>query len=529
MTDTILVSSHDLETAGRLRAAFQDGGYQVEFVTPEERIQTADAVLLILTGGVGEGRATFLASQARGSIHVPIFAIVDPATPLPVQGVDPDETFVQPVDPEEVLLLGRRVIERRRLQRLTGIVGDSDAIREALERVVQIAPVNSTVLINGESGTGKELVSRGIHLLSPRRHKPFIPVNVAALPETLLESELFGHEKGSFTGAIDSRRGYFELADGGTIFLDEIGEMPLATQTKLLRVLEEREFVRVGGEAPKRVDVRVIAATNRDLRHEITRGEFRRDLYYRLNVLSITLPPLRERRSDIPLLVRAFVEEISAQHDRPFVGISDDALRILQAHTWPGNIRELRNLVESMVVLAPGREIRPEDIPEEVQSGGGSARRLPVPRLDPGASGGDDRSLRPELEFIFRTLVDLRVDMDELRREFERYRESAEGQRREVVGRGEILGSLPGPPDRPVPGEIVIPAPDGAPAPGSEMAGGNGDSILFGPETTMEDLERQAIEMALDRSGGNRRKAAEALGIGERTLYRKIQKFDLDV
>ena len=199
--------------------------------------------------------------------------------------------------------MGRTAIERRRLQHLTGIVGETDAIREALERVVQIAPVAATVLVTGESGTGKELVARGIHALSPRRHKPFIAVNVAALSETLLESELFGHEKGAFTGAIDARRGLFELADGGTIFLDEIGEMPLATQTKLLRVLEQREFHRVGGEKTIRVDVRIVAATNQDLRQLVAIGEFRRDLYFRLNVLHIDLPALRERRDDIPLLV----------------------------------------------------------------------------------------------------------------------------------------------------------------------------------------------------------------------------------
>src|SRR5690606_36262205 len=192
-------------------------------------------------------------------------------------------------------------------------------------------------------------------------HKRFIAVNVAALPDPLLDSELFGHEKGAFTGAIDSRRGLFELAHGGTIFLDEIGEMPLATQTKLLRVLEQREFLRVGGEESIKVDVRIIAATNQDLRQLVAIKEFRRDLYYRLNVLSIHLPPLRERRDDIPLLVRAFVREVSEANGRPFPGISPAAMEILRSYAWPGNVRELRNLVESMVVLSPGREIQPAD------------------------------------------------------------------------------------------------------------------------------------------------------------------------
>ncbi len=533
MADVVLVSTHDLESAGALRAALVEGGFGVDLVTPGENIRgLSDAVLLVLTGGFRSGTAGALADQAAGALSLPVFAVTgaaeeDRAATLALR---PDETFTVPVDPAEVTLLARRLVERRRLQQLTGIVGDSEAIQEALERVVQIAPVNSTVLITGESGTGKELVARGIHLLSSRKHKPFIAVNVAALPQTLLESELFGHEKGAFTGAIDSRKGFFELANGGTIFLDEIGEMPLATQTKLLRVLEQREFVRVGGEVPTKVDVRIIAATNRNLRRDITTGDFRRDLYYRLNVLSITLPPLRERRSDIPLLIREFVRELTARHDRAFVGISTEAMHILEGYSWPGNVRELQNLVESMVVLAPGREIRPEDIPEEVRGSGRRAAIVPVrdiPR-ELATLPEAERGVRPELEFIFRTLVDLRVDMDELRREFDRYREGQRDWAR--------IDALPTDvPPRPVPPgsgafpsgarEIVIQGPaDGA---GHEAA--NGDAIVFEPGMTMEDLERRAIEIALERSGGNRRKAAETLGIGERTLYRKIQKFELDV
>src|SRR5690606_38810542 len=213
------------------------------------------------------------------------------------------EVFLKPVDIEEVALVALRLVDRRRLQAITGIVGETEDMREVFQRVYQIAPLHSSVLITCESGTCHEHVARGIHAHSPRRHRPFIAANVAALADTLLESELFGHEKGAFTGAVAQRKGLFELANRGTLFLDEIGEMPPATQTKLLRVLEAREFMRVGGEEPIRVDVRVIAATNSDLRHAVELGEFRRDLYYRLNVLHIELPPLRERRADIPLLV----------------------------------------------------------------------------------------------------------------------------------------------------------------------------------------------------------------------------------
>jgi len=419
--DTVLISTHHLPTAGALRGAFKSSGYRVELVTPREELDPGAGVLLVLTDALAESAAE-LAAQARDRLHVPVFGVAAPGRERDLAALGLAETFAPSVDPDEVLLIAHTLLERRRLQRLTGIVGETDAIREALERVVQIAPVDSTVLITGESGTGKELFARGVHALSPRRHKAFIAVNVAALSPTVLESELFGHEKGAFTGAIDSRRGLFELAHQGTIFLDEIGEIPPAIQTKLLRVLEQKEFLRVGGEAPIRVDARVIAATNQDLRHEVAAGRFRRDLYYRINVLHIELPPLRRRQADIPRLVEAFVAEVSARNDRRFAGINADAMRILCEYAWPGNVRELRNLVESMVVLSPGREIGPDDIPSQVRSPG-SSPLLPVPTPGPGPAEGDSAQLRPQLEFVFRTLVELRVDMDDLRREFEAYRQ----------------------------------------------------------------------------------------------------------
>lgn len=420
MKDTVLISTHHLPTAGALRGAFKSSGYRVELVTPREELDPGAGVLLVLTDALATS-AGDLAAQARDRLHIPVFGVAAPGRAHELATLGLAETFALSVDPDEVLLIAHTLLERRRLQRLTGIVGETDAIREALERVVQIAPVDSTVLITGESGTGKELFARGVHALSPRRHKAFIAVNVAALSPTVLESELFGHEKGAFTGAIDSRRGLFELAHQGTIFLDEIGEIPPAIQTKLLRVLEQKEFLRVGGEAPIRVDARVIAATNQDLRHEVAAGRFRRDLYYRINVLHIELPPLRDRQADIPRLVEAFVEEVSARNGRRFAGISADAMRILCEYAWPGNVRELRNLVESMVVLSPGKEIGPDDIPEQVRSPG-SSPLLPVPSPAREAERGDAGQLRPQLEFVFRTLVDLRVDMDDLRREFEAYR-----------------------------------------------------------------------------------------------------------
>jgi len=626
----ILVSTHHLETAGALRDAFEEEGYGVELVTPDETIgRFDDAVLLILTGGLEGEEVEELVEVGRSGLRIPVFGIAPERSEAwrhRVQELGLDEAFYRPLDPDEVLLLGRTTVERRRLQEITGIVGETEAIREALERVVQIAPVQSTVLITGESGTGKELVARGIHALSPRRHKAFIPVNVAALSETLLESELFGHEKGAFTGAIDARKGFFELASGGTIFLDEIGEMPLSTQTKLLRVLEQREFIRVGGEKPLRVDVRIVAATNQDLRRLVAAGEFRRDLYYRLNVLQIELPPLRERKDDIPLLVEAFVEEMSRGHDRPFPGISPEAMEIFERYHWPGNVRELRNLVESMVVLSPGREIRPEDIPDEVRFPESGAPLLPAPVEGPALPKGEGRPreegegggsearegregtrYRPELEFIFRTLMELRIDVEELRREFEAYKEEAPGLREvgggvplssgsgryeihvgrgegedepprvrvveepstptHVVGGGEIEeAGGPSPRDEtggegetprgpgstssrrnPEEGSVSGEAPEGTgSSPASDLGRGipeRGDPargeesgeaeeegvVVYRPGMTMDDLEREAIVAALEEVDGNRRRAAERLGIGERTLYRKIRKYDLDV
>ncbi|MSR20860.1 MAG: AAA family ATPase [Gemmatimonadetes bacterium] len=528
--ERVLISTHDLPKAGAVRASFEKAGYETELVTPGEQL-TPDprAVLLVLTG-IGKGSDTELARQAREDLHLPLLAIsVGDALP-PALRPGFDEVFAASTEVADVVLVGRRVIERRKLREFTGIIGQTDAIQQVLERVVQIAPVMSTVLVTGESGTGKELVARGIHALSPRRHEPFIAVNVAALAETLLESEIFGHEKGSFTGAIDSRRGLFELADGGTIFLDEIGEMPLATQTKLLRVLEQREFHRVGGERTIKVDVRIIAATNQDLRQLVAIGEFRRDLYFRLNVLSIELPPLRERRDDIELLVAAFVKEVSERHDRPFPGISPEAMQSLVAYDWPGNIRELRNLVESMVVLSPGRVIRPEDIPDEVRRGRGSSL-LPVP-MRRATADGKAPTLRPELEFVFRTLVELRVDMDDLRREFETYRRGGPVQ----LASGAVVGRVVGTGEtenggievaayaRDVTGEVEAERDAAAVLEPAEPIG----LVVFRPGMTIEDMERQAIRAALIEVRGNRRKAAEMLGIGERTLYRKISRYGLE-
>src|SRR5688500_6700125 len=330
MAETVIITTQDLEPAVRLRDAFREEGYDVELLTPGEHVaDVPDPVLLVLTGALKDKQAQRLIREAAERDHLPVIALLEPGTPVDAEvkhQLGGAEAFTKPIDPADVAVVGKRLIERAHLRRVTGIIGETDAMMETLERVVQIAPVNSTVLVTGESGTGKERVARGIHALSPRRHRPFIATNVAALPETLLEAELFGHEKGAFTGAIGQRKGFFELAHRGTLFLDEIGEMPLTTQTKLLRALEEQRFRRLGGELEIEVDVRVIAATNQPLRQLVEVGRFRRDLYFRLNVLHIDLPPLRERRADIPLLIEAFVRDASRDHDRPRVNVSPEAM-----------------------------------------------------------------------------------------------------------------------------------------------------------------------------------------------------------
>ncbi len=547
MAETVLVTTHDLPLAGKLRDGFRHGGYRVELFTAAEDVaRIDDPVLLVLTGGA-DTEAAHRHTRQASRLGLPVLAVVAPDRQASTHP-GTTSTFRSPADPEEIVLVGTRAIERARLRRATGIVGETDAMVEVLERIVQIAPVDATVLVTGESGTGKELVARGLHALSRRRHKSFIPVNVAALSETLLESELFGHEKGAFTGAIDTRKGLFELASGGTIFLDEIGEMPLQTQTKLLRILEQQEFHRVGGQKLIKVDVRILAATNQRLEHLVVSGNFRKDLYYRLNVLTISLPPLRQRRNDIPLLVDDFVRDASKRHDRgPFRGISPDAMDILVRHRWPGNVRELRNLVESMVVLAPGREIRAEDIPQDVRSGEGGLALVPSTHGEQRA--GDDRaSFRPQLEFIFRTMMEMKVDLEDLRRDFEEFQ--AEERR------GQVLLPTPDLEDDPLPlAEIIYDRRDASDQPDSagadytdagfpdattspatpiedavptDPAGASSPAVAYRPGMTLDDMEREVIRAVLDSVDWNRRQAAEALGIGERTLYRKVKKFGLE-
>ncbi len=364
-----------------------------------------------------------------------------------------------------------------------GLIGRSNAYYQMLQTIKQVASTQITVLITGESGTGKEMIAQALHTASERADKPMFTVNCGAIPEGILESELFGHEKGAFTGAHESRKGYFELAHHGTLFLDEIGEMPLSTQVKLLRVLEEREILRVGGTQKIKVNVRLIAATNRDLEQAIEKGEFRRDLYYRLNTVKIWIPPLRQRKEDIRPLISHFTGIICQDNKITFEGFSEDALKFFEEFTWPGNIRELRNMIERVIILEKGKLI---DLPI-LESHFGTQSK-PEPNLPVVVHKTPDQV---ERELIYRTLLDLRMAVDDIR---------------------SILLS-----------QNRIPQP--LPHMFDEHEEHHEDDV---PQS-MKEIEKEHILKILQQSGYNKRKAAKSLGIGERTLYRKLKEYNIHV
>lgn len=373
------------------------------------------------------------------------------------------------------------------LKARAGIIGRSPALEELLESVLLVAPTEVPILIQGESGTGKDVIAHAIHASSRRRDRPFEAVNCGALAEGVLESELFGHERGAFTGAVARRSGMFERTDTGTIFLDEIGEMSANMQVRLLRVLESGEVLRVGGVAGLRVDVRIIAATNRNLMEAVRSGTFRQDLYYRLKGVSLYLPPLRERREDIPVLVQHFVAAANRVNRKSVRGVDADAMNRLVAYAWPGNIRELRNLVETLVVLAPGPRISRELVDTHLAEGGGN-EGAPLLPVAVGRSRDD-----AERELLYGSVLALHRDVREVLR---------------------LLRDGPG----------VAPR-EAAPWDGLREV--RTDSPREDSNLSLNHLERAAIREALTRAGGNRRRAAEFLEISERTLYRKIKEFGL--
>jgi len=377
------------------------------------------------------------------------------------------------------------------IQEKYGIYGESQAVREIIAVIKQVAPTDITVLITGESGVGKELVARAIHGKSKRADGPFVIVNSGAIPEGILESELFGHEKGAFTGAIETRKGYFEMADGGTIFLDEIGDMPIATQVKILRVIETGEFMRVGSSQLRKVDVRVIAATNKNLDEEVKRGNFREDLYYRLRTVNIYIPPLRERREDIPVLFEKFVAQFCERNKVAFAGITDDAMQILISYHWPGNVRELKNFVESILVLESGKVIDANMVRKYLRYDFNQfdySRNLPIRY---GKSGE-----QADRELIYRALVDIKSDLIEIRN---------------------LLGNFIEFFARQVSSPLALPE--------AKIDLKTGTVV---ENFSLVDMEKRMIKAALERFNWNKRLAARALKISERTLYRKIKEYGLE-
>ena len=376
------------------------------------------------------------------------------------------------------------------------LVGSSEAIQELRDRILLIAPTPVTVLISGESGTGKEVAALALHHYSQRNQKPFRAVNCAAIPENLIENELFGHEKGAFTDARSRHLGIFEQAHGGTVFLDEIGEMPLAAQVRLLRVLEQPEVTRVGGSAPIAVDVRVIAATNRDLKRAVSEGHFRRDLYHRIKVIEVSIPPLRRHPEDIGPLIDHFTSTLSRDNGRHrFKGFSAAAMQVLEDYNWPGNVRELRNLVESLVFLGPGVEIEPTDLIEHLELTSEADRHLPVP-----TSKTPDQS---ERELIYFALLDLKREVSDLKQMIEQRVPTSTP--RPIWQHTDERGMEP---------PFVTSAADMAAAVEEDVR-------------PLKDMQREAIELALDQVDGNRKMAARKLGIGVRTLYRKLDEYGL--
>ena len=458
----ILICEDDAENLRSLTRALEKVGYEVRgFQNPKEGVAhflSHDSVDLVLTDlrmpGMDGMDVLKTVKEAEPSVPVLLitaFGSVESA--VQAMKVGADDYLAKPVDLYELRRRVQALIEKRRLRfevdelkaRLDErfgfdqIVGSSPVMRELFQQVRMVAATRATVMIFGESGPGKELIANAIHQNSDRKRNRFLPINCAAIPANLMESELFGHERGAFTGAEKARPGKFELASGGTLFLDEIGELTLDLQAKLLRVLEERVVTKVGGSQPIQVDVRIIAATHRDLAQMVAEGTFREDLMYRLRVVELRIPPLRERQEDIPLLVHSFIAQFNREHDKDVGGASADLLRTLSSHAWPGNVRELRNVVERMVIFCGEKELRLAHLPQDFRATPAGAPALPAQQMP----------VRPGLQ-------------------------------------------------------------------------------LPQPVQPLDQMERHAIYRALDETRGNKTQAARVLGIGVRTLHRKLKEYKMD-
>ncbi len=414
-----------------------------------------------------------------------------------------------------------------------GIVGTSHLLDAALETAVRVAPTDLTVLIMGESGVGKEVFSKIIHSLSSRKHNEFIAVNCGAIPEGTINSELFGHEKGSFTGAVNDRKGYFETVNGGTIFLDEIAEMPLDTQSYLLRILESGEFIRVGASKVLKTDVRVITATNVDLEERVRKGKFREDLYYRLSTVPIRVPALKDRREDIPVLFRKFAYDFAEKYRMQPVKLDDRAELVLENYRWPGNIRELKNVAEQLSVLSEERQITAEELSRAMPQL--FNRNLPVVSDHNGSghkTGGDFQ----EREILYKVLFDMKNDLNELKAMFY---DLVRSNNLRLPEPGSLRQLQPAYPATTFPHEHISRQDDAYYQTAEterltpiiieqgKNAGGFDKSDEEDAPLAMDEIEKEAIKRALKKYNGRRKEAAEELKISERTLYRKIKQYDL--
>lgn len=420
-------------------------------------------------------------------------------------------------------------METSQLQRLKqryGIVGNDDALNRALEIALKISPVDLSVLIMGENGVGKEIFPRVIHDHSLRKGKKYLAVNCGAIHDGTIDSELFGHEKGAFTGAVERREGYFAVADGGTLFLDEVGELPLPTQARLLRVLETGEYIPVGASEVKRTDVRIVAATNVNMEKAIADGKFREDLFYRLNSVSINIPPLRQRGADVVLLFRKFALEMSEKYKMPPIRLTSEAQKMLVSYAWPGNVRQLKNIAENMSVTSEEREITPEIL----------SLYLPAENTSQGhvvalASKEETHSFEKEREFIYQMLFDLRREVAELKRMVGEKHLPMVGRDADSPtssSRGLAIYQPQPALARPMEKTDNSLIQDAEEVTDNDVATKETDEEDVVVDGSLEEMERKSIKSVLNKNNGNRRLAAKQLGISERTLYRKIKEYDLE-
>ena len=436
--------------------------------------------------------------------------------------------------------------ELQKIKQRYNIVGNSDGLNHALDVALQVAPTDLSVLIIGESGVGKEIIPRVIHDNSPRRREKYFAINCGSIPEGTIDSELFGHEKGSFTGAIGESEGYFGIANKGTIFLDEVGELPIQTQARLLRVLETGEYIRVGGTEIRKTNVRIVAATNVNMRKAVSEGRFREDLYYRLNTIPIQMPPLRERGGDILLLFRLFAMQMAEKYHLPKISLTEDAKQLMLKYKWPGNVRQLKNITEQMSVLSKEREIGLDALLQFIPKDEESTQLAPIPQQSVG-----QHSYESEREILYKILYELRGNVSDLRREMNSLRKQLDEARGLNGAQGfsqsqpidnsiipanypidvtpsrtsdiiqshsDMLNSHP---------DLIHSRPEAQEVEAEEIKDFDNEELSENESLNLSKLGRQMIEKALERNNGNRKKAADELGISDRTLYRRIKKYGL--